>query len=484
MPDVPEIQESEVRPWTDRAASDDYFRALVSEKLTSDRIPDDDLMDTIASNPLLVSIYDDLYKTPMGKAKITKAIQDSCPGYSDSLAPYVAGRVVWAQAVDDPRFGLILKEALNELRIPPMRVRSSQAGRIAAILGKIRDALISAGGKHSNATLLASILAALLVGGATVHLLPSVSGGGSMEESPANNDKVTAALNNIAHQIQVQNVFGADLGRLDVQVTGQGDQLGDLRTDSATLNVQFQQQSKQISSINQTIVDQSVSLQTLQKNYTVLTNSVKWGQPGMIEQYLHQIANGLAQPLPSPGAPAPKGVSQDIPPRLIPTIQASVDSIAQSFGPVPGSIPNPADPKGPAIPVISLNQAVALSRNSTSKSYADYMKSYSGYLDSQPKPFRLDKSLYTKRRDTVVATQGGNDCQLALEITSVTLKKAGIQTDGCGVTTQVEMVLDNQRKRVPGTDIELRFETPYKPRIWPFKPRGAVISVYFPPKSN
>jgi uncharacterized coiled-coil protein SlyX len=472
-----EIDEAKVRPWTDRSATDDYFRALVSEKLTGDRIPDDDLMESIASNPLLASIYDDLYKTPTGKAKITKVIQDAFPGYTDPLTPDTAGRVVWAQAVADPRFGLVLKQALDELRVQPPPVRSSQAGRIAAMLGKIRDALVSAGAKHSNATLLASILAALLAGGATVRLLPSVAGEGFAKGSPAGNDKVINALNNIAYQIQEQNALGADLGRLDVQVTGQRDQLGDLKPYYATLNVQFQQQSKQIDSINQTMVAQSISLQALQKNYTNLTNSAKWSQPGMIEQYLHQIADGLAQPLPSTGASSAKGVGP------IPTIQYSVQSIAQSFGPAPSSIPDPMNPKGLAIPVISLNQAVALARNSAAKSYADYMKNYNGYLDSQPKPFYSQKTVDRKGPFTVSVRQSGEVCELRLYLVSVTRKDAEIKTDedSCGVAKGVTMILDDERKRLPGSDIELRLEVPHKPRIWPFQPKGAVISVYSPP---
>jgi hypothetical protein len=199
------------------AAQDNFFRGLVSSKLGSDRILDDELIDLIVGNPLLDDIFDDLCNSSSGLARIRRAVEESFPTPSGEGEIHedeyhnAACRQVWTAAVDDPRFNIVLKQAQDEAKLALPVVRGSGLSGILGVLDKIRAALTSGASKHSDATLAGSVLAAILAG---ALVRPVISGSSAAQPSspipaPVNTEvlsQLTTALNSFNSNVAVQTV--------------------------------------------------------------------------------------------------------------------------------------------------------------------------------------------------------------------------------------------------------------------------------------
>jgi hypothetical protein len=134
-----------LRAMAGHPAQDNFFRGLVSSRLGSDRILDDELVDLIVGNQLRDNILDDLCNTPAGWAKINKAIEESIfqplnPAEADFDGGYErVCRLIWIAAVDDPRFNIVLKQAQDDAKLPAPIVRGSGLSGVLGILDKIRQ---------------------------------------------------------------------------------------------------------------------------------------------------------------------------------------------------------------------------------------------------------------------------------------------------------------------------------------------------------
>jgi len=251
-----------LRAMAGHPAHDNFFRGLVSSRLGSDRILDDELVDLIVGNQLLDDILDDLCNTPAGWAKINKAIEESFPEpigprEADSDGAYErVCRLIWVAAVDDPRFNIVLKQALDDAKQPPPIVRGSGLSGVLGILDKIRAALTSGASKHSDATLAGSVLAALLAGA----LVPR-----AISDPAASAAPTTAAT--------AQTANGSPTG-VNSGVLHQ------LTTAVNSLNGNFAAQTSAVIALRESVLNQTEALNKLPQTYeTLITNWQKQNFP-------------------------------------------------------------------------------------------------------------------------------------------------------------------------------------------------------------
>jgi hypothetical protein len=285
LPDVRALAESRI--------DNDYFRGLVSGKLGSEhRLDDDDeLLDLILENSLLDAIYDDLFNTPLGKARIASAVSNAFsapglggPGLGDLCL------LVWGLVVADPRFDVVLKQAIESSKAAPQTVRGSGTSKVAGVLEKIRSALASGAARHSNAVLAGSVMAGLLAGGAAVKVIPIAISGNTSDREHVDISKVVTAIGDLTAEVKQQtnvssstNINLQKLAEQNSQLSGLNDRLKaleDAAKDSETgkLEVKIETLTEQIRALKEnpgTSPAMNQRIDTIDKSIHEIQNEVK-----------------------------------------------------------------------------------------------------------------------------------------------------------------------------------------------------------------
>jgi hypothetical protein len=485
------LEFNQMRQLAGNAAQDNFFRGLVSTRLGSDRILDDELVDLIVGNQLLAEIFDDLCRTPAGKAKIERALAESFPEPNGFGKPEynVAGcRMIWIHTVADPRFDIVLKQSLDDVKVPPLVIRGSSLSKVMGVLDKIRAALTSGTIKHTDGALAASILASILAGGFGVHYIQKNLDNSNPPTSIT--DSVTPALNGIAEALQTQNRKQQELGEKIVAVINK--QELDLRDLHGALLHLPRNRNEQIDDVNQSITNLITNLQNVNENLNSSNGSVKLllqqevKQAGLIQNALQQIAEGI-------GLPATSKDSRDLL-----SLRASSQQIARNLDPADATLGGSAkslqattsSQRSLAAPSPSRGATIAESLKAMQDDSAMFLKTMANdtaaikttYLSNQPVVFLGQYAISRTLSSVTINRIDGTSCQVTWILVSASTKDANIsmESNTCGISLpkKTTMVLDHTPKRLPGTNLELTFERPDQTRIWSFWPKAAIVAVY------
>jgi hypothetical protein len=470
---------AKVRAMVNAAASDPYFRGAVGKKLGQDQIPDDEVVDLIVGNPLLSVIYDNLLETDWGVVKVLAAAGKVYPKFPPQIDLSAICRIVWDLATCDARFDLILKQAIDDAKAPLPPVRVGGLGNIASALEGIRKAVSSGVAKHSNAVLLASIVAALLAGRVTAGV--GVGFGNSGPTDAGHSDATAAALQKLAIELHDENQISIRLGEIEnkIDVT-QGD-VAALAKSSAVVETRVNAQAVSIASVRLDLdrlnytgnltdrlgkIDTSISILTtdfhgLDTRLThVETESTSLaGVAGNIAR----IANGI-----SGGDPN------------VPALTDSLNKVAIGIGYPP--LPPPA--------TATLRTAQTTATPPPFQAVAESLRRMQGDVTSGvhaiPKPLHSEL-VFSSKNDvqTLDLTVGQEVCHFHVTLTdavgnkSVTLniaKPAGI--NNCGIPDPGTISIDDNRTKLPFGDVYLSLDRVAGWRFWPLIRRGYIVSVY------
>jgi hypothetical protein len=190
-----------------------YFRGLVSSKLGNERRLDDndDLIDLVTESDVLESIYKDLFETQIGRARIKTAASE-LKSTSTTLDAETLRILVWDLAVDDPRFDMLLKQAIEDSKVPPLPVRGSNLSRVSSLLEKIRSALASGAARHSNAVLAGSVAAGLVAGSAATKVAaPLFAHSESTATARVDMDGVANSIDSLTTELKRNDGSGVEL---------------------------------------------------------------------------------------------------------------------------------------------------------------------------------------------------------------------------------------------------------------------------------
>jgi len=498
------IDYDDVRYLANDAAQNNFFRGLVSTRLGGDRILDDELVDLIVTNQLLGEVFDELCCTEGGRAKINKALdeifsklrvdeeseeaKETEDGEEYKPVDSDVCRMVWMQAVSDPRFDIVLKEALDDSKLPPPVVRGSGLSRIMGLLDKIRAALTSGTTKHTDGVLAASIIAALLAGGAGGHYATQVFNNISVPTVKLSNDTITPALDAIAQELRQQNLNDQRMSEFESRITQKDQTVSNLRQEfntryadlstriSSPSSAQIQQVQTSLTNLTNSLAKTNESLNLTNTNVKSLQDQIGLAQ--QVKQSLQQIADGIGPPKEKDsGLPSLRVSSQQIAVDLAPPDDTSKDSqstVAPLKSAPVGTLGSGATP-APSTIASSL-KALESDAKTMEKTY----------LGNQPVVFFGEFSVTMTKSIAVLKKLDGKDCKVTWTLISVSTQNAmiAINSNDCqiGLPNDGRIVLDHTRKRLPGTNLALSFERPHQTRFWPLSPKGAVIGVYQNPQ--
>ena len=510
------VDYDEVRCLVNDAALSNFFRGLVSARLGSDRSVDDELIDLIVTNHLVSEVFDDFCCTEGGRAKIDKALDDifsklrSGEEGTEAKAPKDSGeykpddndacRVVWMQAVSDPRFDVVLKEAIDDSKLPPPVVRGSGLSTVMGLLDKIRAALTSGTTKHTDAVLAASIIAALLAGGAGGHYIPEIVNSNTVttgaSAGKSNIDPIAGELHSIAKELQKQNLHDQQISTLESQVTQRNEAITNLQQE---FNTQYADLSKRVAATSVSQIEQlqtsvatlTNSLAETNEDLRLTDNSLK-GQIRVSEQVkdsLQQIAYGIGPPQEKDnGLPSVRA--------SLSTVKEPLQQIAYGIGPPQGKddglpslrassqqIKDPLQQIAYGIADKPVANGGATSSSSPAPStIAASLKALENDVRTSDKSFFREFSIETTASDAPLKKADGQDCKVTWALISVSAQNTMIQvkSNDCGIDlpNESKVVLDHTRTRFPGTNLEFSFERPERMRFWPLSPKGAIVAVY------
>lgn len=480
-----------VRSSVRAAAQDNFFRGLVSSKLGSDRILDDELIDLIVSNPLLDDIFDDLCNTTAGWARIQKAIGASFSNLeyresveiSDDESQNAACRQVWMAAVDDPRFNLVLKQAQDEAKLPPPMVRGSGLSGVLGILEKIRAALTSGASKHSDATLAGSVLAAVLAGvlGAKVVLVAN--------DAPKPSDPSTAlsaltsAVNSLNSNASAQTTALLTMNDNILQQTNALNRLPkkygtviynnlpEQRVQDLWLGIGALEGS--VAYLKKDVKQITTALDSTDRKVTAIEGQINFANE--VKKSLDQIANGIGpaetetSDHKQEGLPSLRKSSKDIadslwmPPRVATTGVASSSTLNAAAAQAPAVTPAPA-PSAPANPVsvaASLQTLAGIARTEDKAYLRDFQAEYR--VSATESVASLERS-------------DGTPCTLWWNLTALTADSAtvSIVDDNCG-TGLKSLKIGKDAMPVQKTNFKARFDRSERGLPW-FR-KAAVLAL-------
>jgi hypothetical protein len=153
--------------------SDLYFQGLLSKKLGSDKLLDEDLPGLIMDDPEFQVLLDSYANGEHGRVLVEAAWLKLSSGGSVATVP--AGMVqaktadewmryaLWATVLEDPRFDLVWKRAMEETKLPPVATRGSWLAAVLALLKSLQTM------GATSALPLVGALAIGAAGGAGLH---------------------------------------------------------------------------------------------------------------------------------------------------------------------------------------------------------------------------------------------------------------------------------------------------------------------------
>jgi hypothetical protein len=209
--------------------------------------------------------------------------------------------------------------------------------RIMGLLDKIRAALTSGTTKHTDGILAASVIAALLAGGAGGHYATQISNNVSVPAVKLSNDTITPALDAIAQELRKQNLNDQRMSEFESRITQKDQTVSNLRQE---FNTQFATLSKgiispssaQIQQVQTSLTNLTNSLARANENLNLTNNNVKQLQDQIslvekVKESLQQIADGIGPPKEKDGGlPSLRASSQQIAVDLAPPEDTSKDS--------------------------------------------------------------------------------------------------------------------------------------------------------------
>ena len=477
------------------AAQDNFFRGLVSSKLGSDRIVDDELIDLIVSNPLLDDIFDDLCNLSSGSARIRKAVEESFSTSSEEGEipedeyHNAACRQVWMAAVDDPRFNIVLKQAQDEAKLPPPVVRGSGLSGILGILDKIRAALTSGASKHSDATLAGSVLAAILAG---ALVRPVISGSSSPQppslgSSPVNTEvlrqlssAVNSLDNNVAAQTVAVNVLKENVLKQTEAINKlpltYGNVINNLQKNNlensyvkfGDLNSSLNRVESDVTQINNVLASTNRDVKTLQGQVDFATK---------IKDTLNQIAYGIG--------PADQKATDPLP-----SLRRSSKGIADSLwaSPQPGNSASPSIPKTLDSQVTSAISTAAGSTPANGVSVAASLQTLAGIAKTEDNAYIRGlpvQSVVSKEDSTEIFERAtdGVPCTIRWHLEShtaddVTLSIFDKDCQSNPPQNPYQLVVDSKWKQVQGTKTEVRWDRTERTKWWSLFDKSAVLALY------
>jgi hypothetical protein len=479
------------------AAQDNFFRGLVSSKLGSDRILDDELIDLIVGNPLLDDIFDDLCNSSSGLARIRRAVEESFPTPSGEGEIHedeyhnAACRQVWTAAVDDPRFNIVLKQAQDEAKLALPVVRGSGLSGILGVLDKIRAALTSGASKHSDATLAGSVLAAILAG---ALVRPVISGSSAAQPSspipaPVNTEvlsQLTTALNsfnsNVAVQTVALNVLKENvlkqteaINRLpqsygNVITTWQKNNSENLYLKIGDLNSSLNRVENDVTQINEVLASTNRDVKTLQGQVDFATK---------IKDALDQIAYGIG--------PADQKATDPLP-----SLRKSSKGIADSLWASPevatGNSASSSIPKALGSQPTSAISTATGSTPANGSSVAASLQTLAGIAKTEDNAYIRGlpvQSVVSKEDSTEIferATDGA-PCTIRWHLEShtaddVTLSVFDKDCQSNPPQNPYKLVVDYKWKQVQGTKSEVRWDRTERTKWWSLFDKSAVLALY------
>lgn len=228
-----------------------YFQGLVSRSLGKERRldQDGDLLDLIGQSEQLQQILRELFDTPLGRARVEKAI--AAIGDDPDLSVQDVSHLVWELAVGDPRFDLVIKQAIEDAKAPPQIVRGSALSRISGMVDKLRSALTSGAARHSNAVLAGSVAAGLLAGSAATKVIPSVINTGSSASPRIDSIAIVSAINALTAQIKQQNALESQIVFKSQQTVTAGSKSSLPQDSNETLLREFSGLTKRVDVLQQ-----------------------------------------------------------------------------------------------------------------------------------------------------------------------------------------------------------------------------------------
>lgn len=506
------VDYDEVRCLVNDAAMSNFFRGLVSARLGSDRSVDDELIDLIVTNHLLSEVFDEFCSTEGGRAKIDKALGDifsklratgegkeaKDPKDSGDYKPddNDACRVVWMQAVGDPRFDIILKEAIDDSKLPPRVVRGSGLSTIMGLLDKIRAGLTSGATKHTDAVLAASIIAALLAGGAGVKVFNSINAPSATTADKASIEAIARDLHTIAGELHTQDLHDQQITNLESQVTQRNEAITNLQQE-------FLQLQTSVATLTNSLTETNSGLRLTNSNVNRVQGQVSVSE--QLKDSLQQIAYGIGPPqgkdngLPSVRASLStvKEPLQQIaygigPPQEkdsgSPSLRASSQQIALDLAPAADASkhdPPSKTPTGGTTERLVANGGAGSSASSVPSTIAASLKALENDVRTSDKSFFREFSIDATASDATLKKTDGQDCKVTWALISVSAQNATLQikSNDCQIDLPNDstVVLDHTRTLFPGTNLEFTFERPDHIRLWPLAPKGAVVAVYQTP---
>lgn len=483
------------------AAQDNFFRGLVSNKLGSDRIVDDELIDLIVSNPLLDDIFDDLCNLSSGSARIRKAVEESFSTSSEEGEipedeyHNAACRQVWMAAVDDPRFNIVLKQAQDEAKLPPPVVRGSGLSGILGILDKIRAALTSGTSKHSDATLAGSVMAALLGGALAQHYIAppptgdaQVRNGGSIASNAVNSEvlkqlatAVTSLNDNVAAQTRYLTALNANLLDQTKAFNNMPKKYGDSITNLLERN--SADSYSKMAALNGSLTDVKTNVNQLRSDLdstngkvNTLTGQVDFAAE--VKTTLEQIAYGIG--------PADQKATDPLPP-----LRKSSKDIADALWALPqdhtGTPTSPSIAKTQSSPATSAPTFVSSTRFNE-VSVGTSLQTLAGIAKTEDNAYIRGlpvQSVVSKEDSTEMferATDGA-PCTIRWHLEShtaddVTLSIFDKDCQSNPPQNPYQLVVDSKWKQVQGTKTEVRWDRTERTKWWSLFDKSAVLALY------
>jgi hypothetical protein len=453
-----------------------YFQGLLSKKLGADQLLDEELPGLIVEDPEFQALLDSYANGDHGRILVEATWLKLCSGGSVTTMP--AGTVqaktadewmryaLWATVLEDPRFDLVWKRAMEETKLPPVATRGSW---LAAVLALLKN--LQAAGATSSLPLWGA-LAIGAAGGAGLHAALSPSPGTVEPKPPVNPFSVT---NHVAVDMtplqQPMNLIATDLSALKQSVDAiDGQKYQDIEARLTALENKIPPPGT--SQADSTIINNMTNLdRTLNASYQAWDATLKQ-------------TNLLLDPN-SPGRPATHADMTSLL-KMIDEIDDGVGvrkaDTALAAPPVPGVSPTAHsgrnsqiaqllgadDPDAPWLKTVGLATVRTADSNDTLVKNTGSLNSAVNAYALVRSPLTSTKALKLNVPGEVIDHQGCKISFTPVEIGADSVK-VNFAAAPCAArpASNGSLTVTRERKSVPGTLAEVAVESVGNTRIWP-----------------
>jgi hypothetical protein len=443
------------------ASHDFYFRGLVAAKLGPTEQLDDEILDGVVSNRIFADLCDELCNTGLGRDRLSLGIGslelteslDGAPGQEAAIR--ALRHQLWREATSDPRFDLILKHTLDDLRFSPDSEEPPLFWSILEFFGKIAEKAGVPSEKKDATASVALILLTAFIGGLATHAYDTGRG--------------RAAGDGLPRQTEMSQRI--DQLQQDLRDLRESNRRTTTETTASLIDLK-KVDSTQYESLIRDIQEQKITnidLTKIENSLTAIASALPSSKPGENAVQLSNVEGSLAT---IAGALTSNGLQQT-------ASDAKKGNISMRT-------PLPIDRSLDNMQSVLSGFDQRLTR--ISSKVTDFEK----YYEPQPFLFTVDitnehKSVTLSRAAPLNPVPGtactakfgylsGTQTQLDLDVELTTC-------NGSQITSIQHFSVGSQKRAVPNTDIQLLFEQPTAnvTRHLPWKPRtivGATVAVY------